>query len=620
MSLGHIYWAVVDSVWQSAAIALVLALALRTVRGSTAAQRHALWLGVLVATAVLPFANLAMPMHAIAIPVRIAAPAPEPVRAEPMKPVVYRVTRAGYQVDAPVLVQTPKIALPPIPVLLWSVIAFSLLLRLGAGYVRLRFAKGSLSPDDSLSARAMSLASGSHRNMQVGTTRVLSEPCVIGFVRPAIALPASLARSLSDEDVTRVLRHECAHISRYDDYANLIQQIIRAVFFFNPVAHIASRAMAIECEVACDDAAACVETDRVAFAKCLYEIAKSRRNGRGYVPAAGFIGSRKQIVLRVGRLLERNHNASTRLGLAMKALASAIAMAGVALGGIHLTAVAQPAAPAVVARVVKPPLKKVARVSRPIAKRIFTVKSVAIATPVKPVARPIVRAPQVVRVYSIRARAPRGVRTRQFAHQHTHLRMRAAPQIAYDPQHETDTGGRSDGDLIDSLSNAGYKGLSPDDLIDLSNHGVTGDFINKLRSYGFGPLPVRTLIALVDHGVTPDYLATLRQAGYSAQDPQEIIRLVDHGVTAEFVRSMNSALNRTTPVDDLVRMVDAGVTSDFTTQLVNLGYRDVSPRDLVRMANAGITADFVQRIIRSGITGSRRPDVEELIKLRNAGV
>jgi hypothetical protein len=54
--------------------------------------------------------------------------------------------------------------------------------------------------------------------------------------------------------------------------------------------------------------------------------------------------------------------------------------------------------------------------------------------------------------------------------------------------------------------------------------------------------------------------------------------------------------------------------------MVRLGYRDASPEDFIRMANAGVTLDFVQHILNSGIAGSHRPSVEDLIKLRDAGL
>ena len=75
MSMAHLFWAMINALWQSAAIAVSVGAALRFIPRTTAAQRYALWCAVLVAAALLPIADLAMPSRTIALPVN-APPAP----------------------------------------------------------------------------------------------------------------------------------------------------------------------------------------------------------------------------------------------------------------------------------------------------------------------------------------------------------------------------------------------------------------------------------------------------------------------------------------------------------------------------------------------------------------
>jgi beta-lactamase regulating signal transducer with metallopeptidase domain len=49
---------------------------------------------------------------------------------------------------------------------------------------------------------------------------------VLGFAHPAILLPAEMDNETTDGEVEHVLRHELAHLDRWDDWGNLAQQVI----------------------------------------------------------------------------------------------------------------------------------------------------------------------------------------------------------------------------------------------------------------------------------------------------------------------------------------------------------------------------------------------------------
>jgi beta-lactamase regulating signal transducer with metallopeptidase domain len=295
LSVPHVFWAMINALWQSAAIALIVGTSLRFIPRTTAAQRYVMWCAVLVAAALLPIADLAMPSRTIALPV-----------SEPPSPVVARVV-SDVVLPQPVkpatgaLAQTaaaqPAHHLPSPLLFVWLGIAAVLLVRLGLAYASLRTVKSSLVTSDALTARVQGFAGAWSRRAVVGVSRGVAEPCAIGFLHPAIALSDVMAAALPDGDLERVLRHEYAHVRRYDDYSNLVQRLLAAVLWFNPIVHIAGRAMAIEREIACDDAAAAASDERVAFARCLYEIARTAPRRR-HAAASGFIGSRRQIAVR----------------------------------------------------------------------------------------------------------------------------------------------------------------------------------------------------------------------------------------------------------------------------------------------------------------------------------
>jgi beta-lactamase regulating signal transducer with metallopeptidase domain len=535
--MQHVFWALANALWQSAAVAILVGLSLRFIPRTTAAQRYALWLAVLVAAALLPIADLAMPSRTIAVPVN----APPP-------PVVARVVTRVSQVVAPPIdvrrAAAPPIALrtrhmPDLPsalLVLWLAIASALLVRLGLAYASLRGVKASLVPNDALTTRVQGFNGVWSRHAVVGVSPAVAEPCAIGFLHPAIALSTAMVTSLPARDLERVLRHEYAHVRRYDDYANLLQRLLAALLWFNPVVHFAGRAMAIEREIACDDAAATASDERVAFARCLYEIARTAPRRR-HAAAAGFVGTRRQISLRVARLVERNHNASTCLGLFAKVTAIMILAVSFALASVRLTALAvsqsAPLAPTLAAS----PEPPVARILRRVAQ---------VTPPPPPSARPAATA------RPLPSSSPYSYHYHyDYGGYHYNYRYDSRPRTsAHDGQ-----------GLLDALSNAGFKNLSVDDVIILANRGVSPRLVGELHARGLTPMPVDSLARIADSGVTPNYIEGLARLGYANLPVDDYVRLRDAGVTVEMIQRLQRSglLNHRATVEELIKLANAGV-------------------------------------------------------------
>ena len=77
-------------------------------------------------------------------------------------------------------------------------------------------------------------------------------PMLIGTFRPTIVIPTATLGRLSISERTMVLGHELAHIRRGDLFWGLIASIVRAVFFFHPLAWWSERQLKLAQEVAAD--------------------------------------------------------------------------------------------------------------------------------------------------------------------------------------------------------------------------------------------------------------------------------------------------------------------------------------------------------------------------------
>src|SRR6185295_16477575 len=100
-----------------------------------------------------------------------------------------------------------------------------------------------------------------------------------GLLQPKVILPAA-ARGWSDQRVRVVLRHELAHIRRGDWVVFLAAEVLRAVYWFNPLVWIACRRVRQESEHACDDVVLDAGIDGSDYAAHLLDLARTLHANR----------------------------------------------------------------------------------------------------------------------------------------------------------------------------------------------------------------------------------------------------------------------------------------------------------------------------------------------------
>lgn len=159
--------------------------------------------------------------------------------------------------------------------------------------------------------------------------------CAVGFRRPAILIPRSLAEGLSDEQLDLVIAHERAHLVRYDDWLRLLQCSVGAVLGLHPAVWLIGRQIDLERETACDDHVVAQTGAPRVYADCLTRAATlllSRRPMSGVLVAA-VTGGAPRLHTRISRLLDRHGNRTPRIGrMSLGVAALALAVGGVALG------------------------------------------------------------------------------------------------------------------------------------------------------------------------------------------------------------------------------------------------------------------------------------------------
>lgn len=86
----------------------------------------------------------------------------------------------------------------------------------------------------------------------LASARVLT-PMLVGWIKPAILLPASLLSGFPPQQVELIIAHELGHIRRWDYLVNLAQVVVETVLFYHPVVHWISRDVRNAREECCDD-------------------------------------------------------------------------------------------------------------------------------------------------------------------------------------------------------------------------------------------------------------------------------------------------------------------------------------------------------------------------------
>ncbi len=100
-----------------------------------------------------------------------------------------------------------------------------------------------------------SVASARTLHVAVALSDRVVAPLVLGVLRPLILLPPALLNQCSTTQIQMILRHELAHVERFDNLVTLVQRVVEAILFFHPFVHWVSRRLSVERELCCDRAA-----------------------------------------------------------------------------------------------------------------------------------------------------------------------------------------------------------------------------------------------------------------------------------------------------------------------------------------------------------------------------
>lgn len=331
----------VDHLWQSTVITLLVALLAVSLRDNQARIRYGLWMAASVKF-LIPFSLLVMAGGYLRVvgPAPIAKPAVSAVMermAQPfsMQPGLF----LGQSAHEDAAVAPPDFALQvraQLPLILFVVWAGGFL---GVSFAwwrkwrTVRQAVGGATPVSALAA------------IPVLTSRSLLEPGVFGIVRPVLVLPEGIQERLTAAQLRAILRHERCHVERRDNLTSAMHMLTQALFWFHPVVWWIGTRLVEERERACDEAVLDSGNNAEAYAEGILTVCKNYFESP-LACVAGVTGA--DLKKRIVRIV--SEQVAKKMGFGRKLLLGAAGFAAVAspvvFGLVHVTPVHAQAAAA----------------------------------------------------------------------------------------------------------------------------------------------------------------------------------------------------------------------------------------------------------------------------------
>jgi len=217
----------------------------------------------------------------------------------------------------------------------WLVSAVVAMARLAAGIFHLRRLRQSCKPMDAAgldpsirqtleelnAARSFAV-----RPVTLATSERLRVPAALGLWKPMIALPAWTLGELPASDLSIILRHEFAHLRRWDDWTNLVQKMVRALFFFHPAVWWIESRLSVEREMACDEVVVAETDNPMGYASCLVSLLERSLAQRGWTMAQAIVHRAREASERLAQILDKNRPVATGLSKPALGLVATFAM------------------------------------------------------------------------------------------------------------------------------------------------------------------------------------------------------------------------------------------------------------------------------------------------------
>jgi beta-lactamase regulating signal transducer with metallopeptidase domain/HEAT repeat protein len=333
------------------------ALLTNVLKRESSAVRHAVWSAAFVILFVIPGVSMLLPSWRIegytlpaprggaATTIRVAAadraPVPGEVRDAQSSHSVPAVAAPASQsaIDQPTSNRRTDV-MASLAVSFWLWGALVLLSRLLVHAARVdritRRARACDCPDINRLLRPLIESLNIKKPLRIVMSEEIAMPFAWGVFSPVVVFP-STARDWPAERKRSVLLHELAHVARHDYVIHIIVEVVKALYWPNPLVWLAAGWKSVERERACDDVALLGGTPGREYATHLLDVA--RLQVEPCLPAGAVTMTAKEgLVDRIRRAMDATLNRSPIRSDRMLLASIVVFLVSLPLGMLDVTA------------------------------------------------------------------------------------------------------------------------------------------------------------------------------------------------------------------------------------------------------------------------------------------
>lgn len=174
-------------------------------------------------------------------------------------------------------------------------------------------------------------------------------------------------------------------------------------------------------------------------------------------------------------------------------------------------------------------------------------------------------------------------------------------------------------DYLQMLKNEGYTDLSKHDLIPLAALKVDKPFIISMRTH-YKDLAAHSLITLKALKINDEYIKEIQDAGYKNLSPDDIVAFKAQGIDKNFLVKLNKAKldnktgsdkedNEKMPAHDVIAMKALKIDDEYVNSFKEVGLSSLSHHDIVAMKSLGVTPDYIKSFQQIGYTKISANDI-----------
>ncbi|MCK4557732.1 MAG: M48 family metalloprotease, partial [Candidatus Aminicenantes bacterium] len=145
---------------------------------------------------------------------------------------------------------------------------------------------------------------------EICTSESVKSPMALGIIRPLVVLPQRFYNELSYTEIKAILFHELSHIYHRDQATGVLQRIVTALYWWNPMVHAMSTDFSKTREEISDNHAIMENSSRE-YAECLVNVAERATSVRWLPFSQGLAIPHLPLKKRISQILSKERIMAT---------------------------------------------------------------------------------------------------------------------------------------------------------------------------------------------------------------------------------------------------------------------------------------------------------------------